>query len=167
MAVDAFIKFDGVEGEATDGRLHRDFRALGADFANIGGDFIKLVDDVSGQHGESAFKVAQDLRVEHDLIKIDGDFLKVSASFLKLDSDFLKFGDGLSNFVANELKIKFTDGPSLADSFHKINTDFQNTSGDFLKLGADFIKLTEAASPADVFKVGDDFLKIGGFAEDR
>jgi hypothetical protein len=95
MAVDAFIKFDGVEGEAVDGRLHRDFRALGADFAGLGGDFIKLVDDVSAQRGASAFKIAQDLKVEHDLLKIDGDFLKVSSSFLKLDSDFLKFGDGL------------------------------------------------------------------------
>src|SRR5260370_30969160 len=116
MAVDAFIKFDGVEGEATDGRLHRDFRALGADFVNIGGDFIKLVDDVSGQHGESAFKVAQDLRVEHDLIKIDGDFLKVSASFLKLDSDFLKFGDGISNSFSTNLMLKFTASPTHSDS---------------------------------------------------
>jgi hypothetical protein len=65
MAVDAFIKFDGVEGEAVDGRLHRHFRALGADFAGLGGDFIKLIDDLSAQRGASAFKIAQDLKVEH------------------------------------------------------------------------------------------------------
>jgi hypothetical protein len=160
MAFDAFIKFDGVEGEAVDGRLHRDFRALGADFAGLGGDFIKLVDDLSAQRGAS---IAQDLKVEHDLLKIDGDFLKVSASFLKLDSDFLKFGDGLSNFVENELGIKFTEGPSLADSFHNIDTDFQNTRNAFIKLGTeDFIKLTDPANPADVSNVGDDFLKISG-----
>jgi hypothetical protein len=161
MAVDAFLKFDGVEGEGVDGRLHDDVRAIGRDFVDIGDDFVKLIADASPD-GASDLKIAQDIKLNHDLLKIDGDFLKVSAAFIKLDSEFIKFGDGLSNFVQNDLKITFGDAPSLADTFHKIDTDFQNTSSDFINLGADFIKLTGAANPDNFFQVGSDFLKING-----
>jgi hypothetical protein len=162
MAVDAFLKFGGVEGEAVDGRLHDDVRAIGRDFVDVGDDFAKLVGDVSSGHGASDLKIAQDIKLNHDLLKIDGDFLKVSAAFIKFDSEFIKFGDGLSNFVQNDLKITFGDSesPPLADTFQQIDTDLQNTSGAFIKLGADFIKLTSAANPDNVFQVGSDFLKI-------
>src|SRR5262245_18083103 len=164
MAVDAFLKFDGVEGEAVDGRLDQEFRLVGTDFANLGGDFLKLIDDASFDRGASALKIAHDLKISHDLLKIDSDFLKVRDGFLKLDADFMKFGDGVTKFVENDLKIKFTgdDGSSLlADAFHKIVTDFQNTSADFLKLDADFIKLTGGTVSVDaVFAVGDVFQKI-------
>jgi hypothetical protein len=159
-----FLKFDGVEGEAVDGRLHGEVRAIGADLVNIGDDFVKLTSDVSPGHGASDLKIAQDIKFNHDLLKIDGDFLKVSAAFIKFDSEFIKFGDGLSTFVQNDLKITFGDSesPPLADTFHKIDTDLQNGSSDFIKLGADFIKLTNAENPDSVFQVGSDFLKING-----
>jgi hypothetical protein len=168
MAEDAFLKFDGVQGEAVDGKLHQEFRAIGTDFGNLGGDFVKLIDDVSSEHGASFLKIAHDLQVDHDVLKIDSDFLRIGDGFLKLDTEFLKFGDGFSNFVEQQLKITLPsvgdDGSSpLLDAFHKIDSDFHNTGGDFIKLGADFIKLNEPDSGdlrQNVFQVGDDFLKI-------
>ena len=35
MAEDAFLKFDGVQGEAVDGKLHQEFRAIGTDFVSF------------------------------------------------------------------------------------------------------------------------------------
>jgi hypothetical protein len=44
MASNPFLKFDGVEGQAVDGKLHQEFRAIGTDFSNIGNDFLKLIE---------------------------------------------------------------------------------------------------------------------------
>src|SRR6516162_4866073 len=86
MSDDLFLKFDGVQGEAEDGRVHRDFVALGHQFDDLGDGFLKLIDDVSTDHGESLHKVADDVQINHDLLKIDTAFLKIDDSFLKLDA---------------------------------------------------------------------------------
>jgi hypothetical protein len=99
MSDDLFLKFDGVQGEAEDGHVHRDFDALGHQFGELGDDFLKLIDDASSTHGEAIHKVADDALINHDLLKIDTAFLKIDDSFLKLDTDFLKFGDGITNFL--------------------------------------------------------------------
>jgi len=88
MASNPFLKFDGVEGQAVDGKLHQEFRAIGTDFSNIGNDFLKLIDDASSDHGASALKIAHDLQINHDFLKIDSDFLHIGDGFLKLDTEF-------------------------------------------------------------------------------
>jgi len=45
MAVDAFLKFDGLGGQGQ--KLGNDFDRLGDGFSDLGGAFIKLVDDVT------------------------------------------------------------------------------------------------------------------------
>ena len=160
------LKFDGFEGEAVDGKLHHDFNALGNAFDSVGDDFVKLIDDLSSGHGESFYKIAHDIQINHDLHKIDDAFLKISDAFLKLDPEFVKFGDGITNLVENDLKITPLssddgDGSSsvLADAFHKIDTDLHTT-------GTDFIKVNEGTSSGEVnetfLKVGEDFVKIDG-----
>jgi len=166
MSDDLFLKFDGVQGEAEDGRVHRDFDALGHQFGELGDDFVKLIGDVSTDHGESLHKVADDAQINHDLLKIDTAFLKIDDSFLKLDADFLKFGDGITNFLENDLKITPTSSSegssSLADTFHKLDSDFQDTGSAFHTLAEDFVTIKFAGSSElnPFFKVGEDFHKI-------
>ena len=72
---------------------------LGTDFTNIGDDFLKLIDDIKFDQGASALKIAHDLKIEHDFLKIDTDFLKISGGFDKLDTEFVKFGDGFTDKI--------------------------------------------------------------------
>jgi type VI protein secretion system component Hcp len=65
MSDDLFLKFDGVQGEAEDGRVHRDFDVLGHQFGELGDDFLKLIDDASSTHGEALHKVADDALINH------------------------------------------------------------------------------------------------------
>jgi hypothetical protein len=73
------------------------------------------------------------------LLKIDTAFLKIDDSFLKLDGDFLKFGDGITNFLENDLKMTPTSSSegssSLADTFHKLDSDFQDTGSALAEIG--------------------------------
>ena len=150
MSDDLFLKFDGVQGEAEDGRVHRDFDALGHQFGDLGDGFLKLIDDVSSANLESIHKVADDAHINHDLLKIDTAFLNFDDSFLKLDTDFLKFGDGITNFLENDLKITPTpsseESSSLSGTFLKIHSDFQNAAIDFHTLATDFLTIKFAGS---------------------
>lgn len=154
------IKFDGSEAEAVDAKLHHDFQLVGTDFAHIGNDFLKLITDVTSQQGASELKIAQDLKIDHAVLKLDTDFLKISDGFLKLDTQFIKFGDGFSSLAD---KILPEESNPLPELFLKLDTDFKSDGAAFSQLGPDFLKLDTATASNDSFlKVADDFLKVGG-----
>src|SRR5262245_26558703 len=136
MPSDVFLKFADIEAEAVDGRVHRDFVALGREFGNLGDDFLKLMDDLSSAQGETFLKIADENLISHDLLKIDSEFSKIDTGFLKLDLDFIQFGDGITNFVENELKI--TPPESMADVFLKIHLEFDSANGEFQELATHF-----------------------------
>jgi hypothetical protein len=159
------IKFNDSEAEAVDAKLHHDFKLVGTDFAHIGNDFLKLITDVTSRQGASELKIAQELKIDHAVLKLDTDFLKISDGFLKLDSQFTNFGDGFSSLVDKIVPeaSSLGDSNSLPDLFLKLDTDFKGDSASFSQLGPDFLKLDSATASTDSFlKVADDFLKVGG-----
>ena len=138
MAVDAFLKFGGSEGEGQQGsggegqKVGSDFRRLGDGFSDLGGAFIKLVDDVTSTD------VAD--QIKHDVFTIGDDFFKIGRDFVKLADPLHKFDQAVVKLT--EQFIKFTPSDSqpsfpLSDDFVKFETDIKQTGLDFLTVASD------------------------------
>ena len=119
MAVDTFLKFDGLGGEGQN--LGNDFDRLGDGLSDLGGAFIKLASDVTST---SALD-----RIQHDISKI-GD------AFSKIGQDFVKLADPLDSF--DNAVVKFGEQFVLKTSSFPLATDFQQFESDVKLTGADF-----------------------------
>jgi hypothetical protein len=129
MAVDAFLKFDGLGGEGQ--KLGNDFDRLGDSFSDLGGAFIKLVDELT----DTEFTKKHLAGVKYEDIAIARDFNKIGENFVKLADPLHKFDDAVIKFT--EQFIKFTPSDSetsfpLAADFLKFETDIKATGLDFL-----------------------------------
>jgi hypothetical protein len=183
MAVDAFLKFEGVEGEAH--KLGHDFHKLGDGFADLGGAFLKLVDDVSPGDVDS-FKGDLAAHIKHDVFAIGQSFFKVGDDFLKLSDPLHKFDDAIVKFTDQFIKVTPSDSEvpplSLAADFLKYETDVKLTGLDFLAAASDvkmmpteslslnFSKISveyKAQSDDELKIAGDlvDFIRISGFSD--
>jgi hypothetical protein len=130
MAVDAFIKFDGLGGQGQ--KLGNDFDRLGDAFADLGGAFIKIVDEVTEKKHLGGVKFED--------IAIDRDFNKIGQDFVKLAEPLHKFDDAVVKFTEQFIKFTPSDGePSfpLAADFVKFETDVKLTGLDFLATASD------------------------------
>jgi hypothetical protein len=162
MAIDAFIKFEGLEGEAH--KVSRDFHKLGDGFADLGGAFLKLVDDVT----DIDFLKTNAAHIKHDLFAIDQNFVKIGEDFLKFDGPLHKFDDAIVKFTDQFIKVTPSDSegvPTFAADFMKYETDVKITGLDFLKAASDAgptenLSLTYNKIAIDYTKQSDDALKI-------
>ena len=183
MAVDSFLKFDGLGGEGQ--KLGNDFDRLGDSFSDLGGAFIKLVDDGSSTDINS-LKADFAAHIKHGVFTIGEDFFKIGQDFVKLADPLHKFDDAVIKFT--EQFIKFT--PSDSETSFPLATDFLKFEGDIKLTGADFLgtasdikrdapteslslnfnKISQdyKAQSADALSIkGDiaDFLDIGGISD--
>jgi hypothetical protein len=183
MAIDAFIKFEGFEGDVAH-KLGNGFDRLGDGFSDLGAVFLKLTDDLSSTDVKF-FKADAADHIKHDIFAIDGGFLKIGADFLKLDGPLHKFDDTFVKFTDQFLKVtppESEGSPSFAADFLKYEADVKMTGLDFLTAASDLkIAPTENLSLAfnkisvdyknqsdDELKIATDaadFLKISGISE--
>jgi hypothetical protein len=180
MAVDAFLKFDGLGGEGQ--KLGNDFDRLGDSFSDLGGAFIKLVDDVT----DTEFARKHLAGVKYELVAIADDFNKIGQDFVKLADPLHKFDNAVVKLTEQFIKFTPSDGePSfpLADDFLKFENDVTQTGRDFLgtaldikgdapteSLSLDFHKISVdyQAQSADALSIKGaiaDFLKISGISD--
>jgi hypothetical protein len=134
MAVDAFIKFDGLGGEGQ--KLGNDFDRLGDSFSDLGGAFIKLVDDVTA----TDFAKKHLAGVKYEDIAIDRDFNKIGQDFVKLADPLHKFDAAVIKLTEQIIKFAPSDGEPtfpLADDFLKFEGDIKLTGIDFLGAASD------------------------------
>jgi hypothetical protein len=182
MAVDAFIKFEGLEGETH--KLSNDFDRLGDGFADLGGAFIKLVDDVSST-ATAFLKSDFAAHIKHDVFTIGQDFFKVGQEFIKLTGPLDTFDDAVVKFTDPFVKMNPDSGPfPLANDFVKFETDLKVTGLDFLgaasdiksgaieSLSLDFNKISVEYKEQgnDALNLGADFadfVKITGTADSK
>ena len=127
-------KFEGIEGAAE--KAGHDLERLGASFADLGGDFLKLTHDAAS---EGRLPAVQH-KIDDDLHKIDADFLKIGFDFIKLTDRFHKL-DGAVAGLADQF-IKFMPSNNevpfpLAADFLKYEADLKITGLDFLAAGLD------------------------------
>lgn len=184
MAVDAFLKFDGLGGEGQS--VGNDFSRLGDGFSDLGGAFIKLAGDVTSA------SVAAD-QVQHDITAIGDNFSKIGQDFVKLAgplgtfdnavvklaedlghviktssfplaTDFLTFESDVKltgaafQTVATDIKSNFNTAV-LVFPLNEIGTDFQNQSDDALKIRQDIANFVDTAGISDSSDLGMAFLK--------
>jgi hypothetical protein len=164
MAVDAFLKFDGLGGQGQ--KLGNDFDRLGDGFSDLGGAFIKLVDDVT----DTEFVKKHLAGVKYELVAIDRDFNKIGEDFVKLADPLHKFDDAVVKFAEQFIKFTPSDGePSfpLAADFLKFEADVKLTGLDFLAAASDIksnptesLSLTFSQIAVDYKHQSDDALKI-------
>jgi len=182
MAVDAFLKFDGLGGEGQ--KLGNDFDRLGDSCTDLGGAFIKLVDDGSSTDTEVVKKHLAG--VKYDLVAISDDFFKMGQEFIKLAGPLDTFDNAVVKFT--EQFVKFTPSDSetsfpLADDFFKLEADLKATALDFLDAAPDIksdapaeslslnfskIRIAYQAQSADALSIKGDiagFLRIGEISD--
>jgi hypothetical protein len=165
MAVDAFLKFDGLGGQGQ--KLGNDFDRLGDSFSDLGGAFIKLVDDVTA----TAFAKKHLAGVKYEDIAIDRDFNKIGQDFVKLTDPLHKFDDAVVKLTEQFIKFTPSDGEPtfpLAADFLKFENDVKLTGLDFLGAASDLksgvptesLSLTFNKISVDYKAQSDDALKI-------
>lgn len=185
MAVDSFFKFGGFEGQTH--KLANDFDRLGDGFSDLGGAFIKLVDDVSSTD-VNFFKADLAAHIKHDVFTIGDGFFKIGQDFLKLTGPLDTFDDAVVKFTDQFIKVTPSSDsenlPSFASDFVKFETDLKVTGLDFLGAASDIkisptenlsltfhkISLDYKAQAADALKLSDDFgdfVKINGISESK
>jgi hypothetical protein len=170
MAVDAFIKFDGLEGEAH--KVSNDFDRLGDGFTDLGGAFIKLMDDGSSSD-TNFFKVHFTPQIKHDVFAIDQGFFKVGEDFIKLADPLQTFDNAVIKFWDETLKITPSDSetPSPLDNlkadFSAFTSDLNSTGLAFLGAASDIkgsptesLSLTFNKISVEYQNQSDDVLKI-------
>jgi hypothetical protein len=183
MAVDAFLKFDGLGGEGQ--KLGNDFDRLGGGFSDLGGAFIKIVSDVTSAGAAD--------QIQHDISTIGDDFSKIGQDFVKLAdpldtfdnaivklaeefghvvktssfplaTDFLQFESDIKltgaafQTVASDIKSNFNTAV-LVFPLNEIATDFQNQSDDALKIKQDIANFVDTAGISNSSELGMAFLK--------
>jgi hypothetical protein len=161
MAVDAFLKFDGLGGQGQ--KLGNDFDRLGDSFSDLGGAFIKLVDDVT----DTEFVKKHLAGVKYELVAIDRDFNKIGEDFVKLADPLHKFDDAVVKFTDQFIKFDSETPFPLAADFVKFETDIKLTGLDFLAAASDIksnptesLSLTFSKISFDYKQQSDDALKI-------
>jgi hypothetical protein len=186
MAVDAFLKFDGLGGQGQ--KLGNDFDRLGDSFSDLGGAFIKIVDEVAEKKHLGGVKFA-DIAIDRDFNKIGQDFVKLADPLHKFDDAIIKFTGQFikfdnetpfplaADFVKFETDIKLTgldffgaasdiksDAPteSLSLSFSKIAIDYKAQSDDVLKIRNDILDFIDIAGISDSSELGMAFFKYSG-----
>jgi hypothetical protein len=165
MAVDTFLKFDGLGGQGQ--KLGNDFDRLGDAFGDLGGAFIKLVDDVT----DTEFVKKHLAGVKYELAAIDRDFNKIGEDFVKLADPLHKFDDAVVKLTEQFIKFTPSDGEPtfpLAADFLKFENDVKLTGLDFLGAASDLksgvptesLSLTFNKISVDYKTQSDDALKI-------
>lgn len=138
MADDAFFKFEPLEGEAH--KLANDFDRLGDGFSDLGGAFIKLVDDGTSTD-VNFFKADLAAHIKHDVFTVDSDFFKIGEEFIKLTGPLGTVGDAIVKFTDPFLKVTPSSDsenlPSFAADFLQFKTDLNQTGLDFLQAAVD------------------------------
>ncbi len=138
MADDAFFKFEPLEGEAH--KLANDFDRLGDGFSDLGGAFIKLVNDGTSTE-VNLFKAELAAHIKHDVFTVDSDFFKIGEEFIKLTGPLGTVGDAIVKFTDPFLKVAPSSDsenlPSFAADFLQFKTDLNQTGLDFLGAAAD------------------------------
>jgi type VI protein secretion system component Hcp len=181
MAVDAFLKFEGFEGRTH--KLGNDFDRLGDSFSDLGGAFIKLVDNVSSTD-VNFFKADLAAHIKHDVFTIGDDFFKIGQEFIKLTGPLDTFGNTVVKFTDQFVTVTPSaseGGFPLATDFLKFETDLKATGLDFLSasdikagptenlsLTFNKIAIDYTSQSDDVLKLGEDFadfIKISGVSE--
>src|SRR5262249_44591038 len=107
MAVDTFIKFDTIKFEGLSGeaqKLGEDVDRLGDGFADLGGAFIKLVDDVSSTD-TNFLKADFAAQIKHDVFTVGEDFFKIGEAFIKLTGPLDTFDDAVVKFTDQFIKL--------------------------------------------------------------
>jgi hypothetical protein len=179
MAVDAFLKFDGLGGEGQ--KLGNDFDRLGDSFSDLGGAFIKLVDDGTSTDTNS-LKADFAAQIKHDVFAIGTDFHKIGDAFIKLAGPLDTFDNAVVKFTDQFNKLGGDQSPLAAD-FLRFETDIKLTGADFLatapeiksdapaeSLSLNFSKISVdyKAQSADALSIKGDiagFLDISGISE--
>jgi hypothetical protein len=134
MAVDAFLKFEGLAGEGQ--KLGEDVDRLGDGFTDLGGAFIKLVDDVSSTD-TNFLKADFAAHIKHDVFTVGEDFFKIGQEFIKLTGPLNTFDNAVVKFTDQFIKLTSDEPPfSLATDFVKLETDIKLTGLDFLATGS-------------------------------
>jgi hypothetical protein len=137
MAVDAFLKFDGLGGEGQ--KLGNDFDRLGDSFTDLGGAFIKLA-DVGSSTDTNSFKADFAAQIKHDVFTVGDDFFKIGQGFVKLADPLHKFGDAVVKFTDQFIKLTLSESEMsfpLAADFLKFEADVGATGLDFLAAAPD------------------------------
>ena len=188
MAVDAFLKFDGLGGQGQ--KLGNDFDRLGDSFSDLGGAFIKIVDEVTAKKHLGGVKF-EDIAIDRDFNKIGQDFVKLADPLHKFDdavvkfaeqfikftpsdgepsfplaTDFLKFEADVKltglDFLATAGDIKGSPTESLSLNFSKIAVDYKQQSDDALKIKQDIADFIDIAGISDSSELGTAFFKYSG-----
>jgi hypothetical protein len=136
MAIDAFLKFEGLGGEAQ--KLGNDFDRLGDSFSDLGGAFIKLV-DAGTSTDTNSLKADFAAQIKHDVFAIGADFHKIGDAFIKLAGPLDTFADAVVKFT-DQFKVTPSEGgdqPSLAADFLAYQNDLKVTGTDFLAAAPD------------------------------
>lgn len=133
MAVDAFLKFDGLGGEGQ--KLGNDFDRLGDSFSDLGGAFIKLVDDGTSTDTNS-LKTDLAAQIKHDVFAIGQHIHKIGDAFIKLAGPLDTFDNAVVKFTDQFNKLGGDQSPLAAD-FLKFETDIKLTGADFLGTASD------------------------------
>jgi hypothetical protein len=168
MAIDAFLKFEGLEGEGQ--KVGNDFDRLGDGFTDLGGAFLKLVDDGSSTD-VNFLKADFAAHIKHDVFAIDQGFLKTGQDFIKLADPLHKFDDAVVKFTDQFFKTMPSDRETsfpLAADFIKFETDLKPTGLDFLAVASDIksgaiesLSLNLSKISVDYKEQGNDALTIG------
>ena len=184
MAVDAFIKFEGLEGAAH--KLGNDFDRLGDGFADLGGAFLKFVDDVSSTD-VNFFKADLAAHIKHDVFAVGDDFFKIGQEFIKLTGPLDTLGDAIVKFTDQFIKLTPSESETpfpLSADFVKLETDIKLTGLDFLGTASDIkgspteslrlafnkISIDYKQQSDDALKLGEDFadfVRISGLSESK
>jgi hypothetical protein len=185
MADEAIFKFEPLEGEAH--KLANDFDRLGDGFSDLGGAFIKIVDDASSTD-VNFLKADLVTHVKHDVFTVGQDFFKIGEEFIKLTGPLDTVGDAIVKFTDQFIKFMPSESEtpfSLAADFLQFEGDLKLTGLDFLgaasdiksssplesmSLSFDQISVDYQNQAADALKLSEDFadfIKFSGLSESK
>jgi type VI protein secretion system component Hcp len=207
MASDFFLKFNDFhkfesfednEGESFEGaaeQVAHDLRRLGENSVDLGGGFLKLINDVTLAPTENVSLdsgvVSLDIKLKHDDAIISHDFLKVGLDFVEISASqhkidikeipIIKVIDVASpglNLAADS--VGGGDTPAVVTDLLKYEADLKITGLDFLKiapglgdapaetLSLNFSKISfdYKEQGADELKLSEDFIALAKTAAD-
>jgi type VI protein secretion system component Hcp len=173
-----FIKFDGIEGEAS--QVDRRWDQLGDGLEDLGDGFARLVQDGTLAPSPVVELKHDDAVITSDFHKIGLDYLKVEAAQHKIDATEIVIAKTLDK--SSPTLFSDTGGPPpLASDLQAYEADLKLTGLDFIKLASDLkggapaetisldfnsIKIDYQKQSDDALKIGDDFIKLSAVAGD-
>ena len=161
MASDFFLKFDDFHKfesfEDAGEQVAHDLRRLGRDSVDLGGGFLKLIQDGTLISGEGVSPAALDIKFKHDDALIGADFFKLGVAFDKT-SDAQHKIDVHEIVIIKQIDtaspLLFSDSSAGGGGgAGKVAADFASYEADLQTIGTDFLKVSPADTPTETISL--------------